>query len=59
MLMIAPAYFGSLEGSTDSELMFLLALSFGLEDDRCRRWRAWWGRWKRPGAAMAWRSPST
>ena len=33
MLMIAPAYFGSLEGSTDSELMFLLALSFGLEDD--------------------------
>ena len=43
MLMIAPAYFGSLEGSTDSELMFLLALSFGLEDDRCRRWRAWWG----------------
>ncbi|MBP6458419.1 class II glutamine amidotransferase [Achromobacter sp. Marseille-Q0513] len=33
MLMIAPAYFGSLEGSTDSELMFLLALSFGLEED--------------------------
>ncbi|KOF53860.1 class II glutamine amidotransferase [Achromobacter sp. Marseille-Q4962] len=33
MLMIAPAYFGSLEGSTDSEVMFLLALSFGLEND--------------------------
>lgn len=33
MLMIAPAYFGSLEGSTDSEVMFLLALSFGLEED--------------------------
>lgn len=33
MLMIAPAYFGSLEGSTDSEVMFLLALTFGLEDD--------------------------
>lgn len=33
MLMIAPAYFGSLEGSTDSEVMFLLALTFGLEED--------------------------
>ncbi|EHK63552.1 class II glutamine amidotransferase [Achromobacter arsenitoxydans] len=33
MLMIAPAYFGSLEGSTDSEVMFLLALTFGLDDD--------------------------
>ncbi|KNE27678.1 class II glutamine amidotransferase [Achromobacter spanius] len=33
MLMIAPAYFGSMEGSTDSEVMFLLALTFGLEED--------------------------
>lgn len=33
MLMIAPAYFGSLEGSTDSEVMFLLALTFGLDED--------------------------
>ncbi|CAB3710257.1 Gamma-glutamyl-hercynylcysteine sulfoxide hydrolase [Achromobacter deleyi] len=33
MLMIAPSYFGSLEGSTDSEVMFLLALTFGLEED--------------------------
>jgi len=27
------AYFGSIEGTTDSETMFYLALSFGLEDD--------------------------
>jgi len=33
MMQIAPRYFMSLEGSTDSELMFLLALSFGLESD--------------------------
>lgn len=33
MLHIAPSYFPSLEGSTDSEVMFLLALSFGLEKD--------------------------
>ena len=59
MLMIAPAYFGSLEGSTDSELMFLLALSFGLEDDPLPALARMVGRWKRPGAAMAWRSPST
>jgi len=36
MLMIAPAYFGSLEGSTDSEVMFLLALTFGLDEDPIR-----------------------
>ena len=52
MLMIAPAYFGSLEGSTDSELMFLLALSFGLEDDPLPALARMVGRWKRPGAAM-------
>jgi len=33
MMQVAPRYFMSLEGSTDSELMFLLALSFGLESD--------------------------
>jgi predicted glutamine amidotransferase len=27
------AYFGSIEGTTDSETMFYLALTFGLEDD--------------------------
>ncbi len=33
MLMISPEYFPSLEGSTDSEVMFLLALTFGLDTD--------------------------
>ncbi|MCD0503589.1 class II glutamine amidotransferase [Bordetella petrii] len=33
MLQIAPRYFPSLEGSTDSEVMFLLALTFGLDSD--------------------------
>lgn len=33
LLQVTPSYFSSLEGSTDSELMFLLALSFGLESD--------------------------
>jgi predicted glutamine amidotransferase len=27
------AYFGFIEGTTDSETMFYLALTFGLEDD--------------------------
>jgi len=33
MMQISPQYFTSLEGSTDSEVMFLLALSFGLESE--------------------------
>ncbi len=33
ILKIAPQYFGSMEGSTDSEVMFLLALTYGLETD--------------------------
>lgn len=33
MMQIDPHYFMSLEGSTDSEVMFLLALTFGLEKD--------------------------
>ena len=33
VLAVAPALFNSIEGSTDSELMFYLALTLGLEDD--------------------------
>lgn len=33
MLAVDPLLFPSIEGSTDSELMFYLALSFGLNDD--------------------------
>jgi predicted glutamine amidotransferase len=33
MLRIDPEYFSEIEGSTDSEIFFYLALSFGLQDD--------------------------
>ena len=33
VLAIAPSLFPKIAGSTDSEIMFLLALTFGLEDD--------------------------
>ncbi|GAA4560916.1 class II glutamine amidotransferase [Pseudonocardia xishanensis] len=33
LLSVAPELFGNIEGSTDSELMFHLALTFGLEGD--------------------------
>jgi predicted glutamine amidotransferase len=33
ILAVEPSLFGSIEGSTDSEVLFHLALTFGLEDD--------------------------
>jgi glutamine amidotransferase len=33
MLALDPALFGAVEGTTDSEVVFHLALTFGLEDD--------------------------
>ena len=33
VLAVRPDLFSSLEGTTDSELMFLLAVTFGLQDD--------------------------
>jgi glutamine amidotransferase len=33
LFSVDPSYFGVIEGSTDSELMFALALTFGLQDD--------------------------
>jgi len=33
MMEIDPSLFGAIEGSTDSEILFHLALTFGLEDD--------------------------
>lgn len=32
-LLVDPALFGEIEGTTDSEVMFYLALTFGLEED--------------------------
>ena len=36
MMEVAPEYYNNIKGTTDSELMFHLALSFGLEDDAPR-----------------------
>ena len=33
MLAVDPSLFASIEGTTDSETMFYLALTFGLEND--------------------------
>ncbi len=33
LLAVAPELFGGIQGTTDSEVMFYLALTFGLEDD--------------------------
>jgi len=33
LLAVGPRYFGGIAGSTDSELLFYLALTFGLEED--------------------------
>lgn len=33
LMSVAPEFFGNIQGTTDSELMFHLALSFGLQDD--------------------------
>jgi len=33
LLAVDPRYFGGIEGTTDSELMFHLALTYGLQDD--------------------------
>lgn len=33
LLAVDPRYFGYIEGTTDSELLFFLALSFGLDDE--------------------------
>ncbi|GAA3302341.1 hypothetical protein GCM10020295_47870 [Streptomyces cinereospinus] len=45
-LAVDPALYAGIEGSTDSELMFFLALTFGLTDDPPAPWRAWraWSR---------------
>ena len=47
-MAVDPSLYPDIEGSTDSETLFFLALTFGLTDDpfaRCRpRGRAWWRR---------------
>ena len=35
LLQVSPKYFNHMRGSTDSEIIFFLALSFGLEKDPC------------------------
>src|SRR4051794_1335492 len=37
LLAVDPSLFAGVQGSTDSEILFHLALTFGLEDDPCAR----------------------
>ena len=39
MLAVEPRFFGRIEGTTDSELLFFLALTFGLDEDPLGLWR--------------------
>jgi glutamine amidotransferase len=53
-MAVDPALYTSIEGTTDSELMFYLALTFGLEKDPPGRSRRWWDssrRSRRPTAS--------
>ena len=58
MLAIDPSLFAAIQGSTDSEVIFNLALSFGLDATRWPRWGARSGTWRRPPSAAASRTRS-
>ena len=47
-MAVDPDLFADIEGSTDSEMLFFLALTFGLSDDPRPRWRA------RSGSSRTW-----
>ena len=57
-LAVEPALFPEIEGSTDSELFFYLALTFGLEEDPPRQWPEQSASSRRPGDATALRTRS-
>ena len=50
VLDVDPSLFPYIEGQTDSEVLFFLALTLGLETTRRRRWPARSGWSRRPGA---------
>ena len=57
-LAVDESLYPYMEGSADSEMLFYLALTFGLEDDPPRRSRGWWASWRRWGIVMAWSTRS-
>ncbi|MEA3085960.1 MAG: hypothetical protein QOC89_3657, partial [Paraburkholderia sp.] len=59
MVAIAPELFPSIEGSTDSEVLFFLALTFGLELAPVTLSSGWWRSSSKPAAATASMSRST
>ena len=52
-LAVDPALYPEIEGTTDTELMFYLALTFGLEDDPPRRLPGWSASSRRPATRTA------
>ncbi|CAM5611337.1 hypothetical protein SFUMM280S_03801 [Streptomyces fumanus] len=57
-MAVDPELFLHIEGSTDSEVMFYLALTFGLNTTPRRRWPAWPAWWRRWAAPTGWSTPS-
>ena len=51
VLAVDPSLFPAIEGTTDSECMFFLALTFGLEDDPVPRSSGWSASSRRRGAS--------
>jgi predicted glutamine amidotransferase len=54
VLALDDSLFASIEGTTDSETMFDLALTFGLESDPVARSSEWSASSRRPDAGAAW-----
>ena len=57
-LAVDDSLYASIEGSTDSEMLFYLALTFGLEDDPARSVGQMVGTSRRWDAATALSTPS-
>ena len=58
-MAVDPTLFRQIEGSTDSETLFFLALTFGLTRIRRTRWPAPWGWWKTLVGVTEWNSRCT
>ena len=53
MMAVDPALYPDIEGSTDSEALFFLALTFGLTDDPCGPSRGRSASWRTSAASTA------
>ncbi len=52
-MAVDPELYPLIEGATDSEVMFFLALTFGLDGTRSARWSGWPASSRRPGTGTA------